>query len=187
MRVLLLGLVGVFVCCRMAAAEGSAPAEYSIVQSAPSAGSSIRREIIKAGNVPINKSYADFTPEEKALLMRDYWQLKPGDEPPFPSKGLMPILRAVQLAHEKTLLHAQGPLVLSVEIDEKGHPNGFVVRETPDQSVAEAAAVALMDQSYKPGTINGKPSVMRYAFHVELVGPRQDLVPPTVQGKNPLL
>jgi hypothetical protein len=187
MRMLVLGLMGVFGCCLTAAADTAAPEEYAIVQSAPSLGSNIKREIIRAGTVPINKPYADFTPEEKARLMRDYWQLKPGDEPPFPAKGLMPILNAVKLAYEKSLLQAKGPLVLSVEIDEKGHPNGFVVREAPDPLIAEVAAVALMDQTYKPGTINGKPSVMRYAFHVELVGPHQDMAPPTLQKTNPNL
>jgi hypothetical protein len=186
MRLLVPGLIGVFGCCQVAA-DTAAPEEYSILQTAPSVGSNIKREIIKAGTVPINKPYAEFTPEEKARLKHDYWQLKPGDEPPFPANGLMPILHAVQLAYEKILLQAHGPLVLSVEIDEKGHPNGFVVRESPDPFIAEAAAVALMDQAYKPGTIDGKPSVMRYAFHVELVGPRQDRAPPTLQKTNPNL
>jgi hypothetical protein len=187
MRIFFLALLTTWIACgwQLAAAGTAAPEEYSIVQTAPSLGSSIKREIIRAGTVPINRPYADFTADEKARLMRDYWQLKPGDEPPFPSNGLMPILQAVQLAYEKTLLQAHGPLVLSVEIDEKGHANGFVVRESPDPLIAEAAAVALMGQTYKPGTINGKPSVMRYAFHVELVGPRQDLAPPTLQKNNP--
>jgi hypothetical protein len=187
MRVLVLGLVGVVGCCRVAAADIAAPQEYVIVQSAPSIGTTIKHEIIKAGYVPINKRYAEFTPEEKARLMRDYWQLKPGDEPPFPADGLMPVLRAVQLAYEKSLLQAHGPLVLSVEVDENGHPNGFVVRESPDPFITEAAAVALMAQTFKPGTINGKPSVMRYAFHIELVGPRQDLAPPTLVKSVPNL
>jgi hypothetical protein len=187
MRMLVLVLVGFLGSCLTAAADTAAPEEYTIVQSAPSLGSKVKREIIKAGTIPINKRYADLTPEEKARLLRDYWQLKPGDEPPFPSDGLMPILRAVQLAYEKILLQAHGPLVLSVEIDEKGHPNGFVVRESPDPFITEATAVALMNQTYKPGTINGKPSVMRYAFHVELVGPHQDLAPPTLQKKDTTL
>jgi hypothetical protein len=185
MRVLMLGLLGIFGCCPMAAADIAAPEEYTILQSAPSLGSNIKREIIRAGYVPLDKRYADLTPEEKARLLRDYWQLKPGDEPPFPANGLMPVLNAVKLAYEKLLLQAHGPLVLSVEIDDKGHPNGFVVRESPDPFITEAAAVALMDQTYKPGTVNGKPSVMRFAFHVELVGPHQDVAPPTLLKTNP--
>ena len=114
MRNVTFGLAMIMITCQWqaAASESTAPQQYSIKQSSPSTGSNVKRTIIEAGAIPLDKRYADLTAEQKNILKSGYEQMKDADEPPFPANGLMTILSAVRKAHEQSALQHQGPLTL---------------------------------------------------------------------------
>jgi hypothetical protein len=159
--------------------------QYSIKQSEPNTGSTVRQTIIKAGPVPLSKTYAELSDEEKQALKAGYEKMGATDEPPFPAKGLMPILSLVRKAHEGSALKYQGPLALKVMVGVDGKPIGYKVEETPSADLANVAAAALMQQFYKPAHCNGAPCQMMYSFSVELTGPDQrDLLGNEEQSKT---
>lgn len=147
------------------------PQQYVIKQSAASTGSSVRRPIVLAGSIQLDKSYADLTPEEKNSLRALYEKMGDNDEPPFPLHGLRPLYAALGSAHERLELAYHGPLTLYVDVDSKGNPGAMSVMESPDQEITRATANILLLQKFKPALCNGQPCAMRYVFHAELVGP----------------
>jgi hypothetical protein len=171
MRIAALGFFVVMsmIAWNVAAAEVTEEQQFTVKQSAPMLGSNLHRDIIKAGVIPINKRYDELTAEQKDVLKSSYESMKSGDEPPFPAKGLMPILKAVRDIHEKTELQFKGPLTLYVDIDSEGKPKSVSVVQSPDKQITQVAALALMEQTYKPAVCNGAPCAMQYPFHVELI------------------
>ena len=144
---------------------------YTIKQSTPSEGSNLRKPIVLAGSTPLNKSYADLTPEQQAGLKADYDKMGPGDEPPFPDNGLMNLYKAVAAVHEKLGLAYKGPLTMRVDVDANGTPTRITTLESPDEQIMTVAYNAIVDQKFKPGLCAGKPCARQFLFHADLVGP----------------
>jgi len=184
MRILHLSLISILLAASLpAAATETDQRQYTVKQTEPSVGSNIRREIIRAGTVPLDKRYADLTPEQKASVKSAYESMKADDEPPFPANGLMPILKVVRNAHEQANLKFKGPLTLYVQVDSSGKATDVSVVQSPDADIARSAAYALMVQPYKPAVCSGQPCAMQYPFHVDLVGPEQQEM--TTASGNP--
>jgi len=161
------------------AADSVDLSKYTIKQSEPSVGTTIKRPIINAGTVPLDKRYADLSPQEKAILRSDFAQMKESDEPPFPAKGLMPILKELRKVHELLGLQYKGALAINVQIDSQGNPSNVSIIDSPAAEISEVTSVALLGQTYKPAICNGAPCAMEYHFRAELVGPKTDTLSPT--------
>lgn len=144
---------------------------YTVKQSTPSEGSRIRKPIVVAGNIPLDKRYADLTSAQKDILKSVYEKMGDGDEPPFPEKGLMPLYKALANAHESLQLQFKGPVTMYVEVDSHGNPGALQLIEAPDQQIGQAVANIMAEQKFKPALCNGTPCRMKYVFHAELVGP----------------
>ena len=147
---------------------------YSIKQSKPSVGTNMTKEIVKAGTVPLNKTYGELTTEQKNSIKAEYDNMPEGDEPPFPVKGLNPIYRAIGYAHENLELQYKGSLTLYVLVDGEGNPKSVDVMNSPNEDISKAATFALMSQKYKPAVCSGQPCAMKLPIHAELVGPEVD-------------
>ena len=144
---------------------------YVVKQSEPSEGSHIKKPIVVAGNIPLDKTYTELTPEQKKSLSDIYEKMGAGDEPPFPAKGLMPLYRALADTHEKLALEFKGPVTMYVQVDSQGNAGALYVVEAPDPQISQAVANILAAQKFKPALCAGTPCSMRYVFHAELVGP----------------
>jgi hypothetical protein len=162
------------ICGQASATDSTGHTQYTIKQSEPSTGSNIKRPIINAGSVPLDKRYADLTVEEKAILKSESGQMKENDEPPFPAKGLMPILRELRKVHERLGLEYKGPVAVNVQVDSQGNPSNVSIVDSPATEISQVASVALLAQSYKPAQCNGAPCAMEYHFHAELIGANED-------------
>jgi hypothetical protein len=171
MRIATLGFVIAMSTCAwdVVAAEATDAQQYTVKQTAPSLGSNVRRDVIKAGAVPLDKRYDELTAEQKDILKSSYEKMKAEDEPPFPAKGLMPIVNAIRDAHEQTALQYKGPLTLYVDVDSSGNAKSVSVVQSPDKMITQVAAMALVKQTYKPAVCDGKPCAMQYPFHVDLI------------------
>jgi len=139
---------------------------YSIKEGEPSTGSNIKRNIVDGSVVPLNKRYAELTPEEQALVKSQYEQMGPNDEPPFPLNGLGPIYKAIAAGQDKFVV--TGKMVLLVSVDSKGDATSVSVLSSPDPEMTQFAASVLMLQKYKPALCDGTPCAMQYPFRISL-------------------
>ncbi|HXA48418.1 MAG TPA: energy transducer TonB [Burkholderiaceae bacterium] len=176
MRIVTLGVALIILgsAGQASAGDSAEPVQYVIKQSEPSTGSNIKRPIIKAGTISINKRYADLTPAEKAILRSEFAQMKESDEPPFPAKGLMPVLNELRKVHEQTGLENKGAVAVNVQVDSQGNPTSVSIIDSPSPDISQVASVALMAQTYKPALCGGTSCAMEYHFRAELIGSSDD-------------
>ncbi len=144
---------------------------YVIKQERPSSGSNIRREVVKAGSIPLDKTYAELTPEQKAWLKSQYQQMGPNDEPPYPLRGLRPLYTSLARAHEGFDLKYKGELMVYVNVDSSGAVNSISVAKSPDEALSQAVANFMTIQKFKPALCSGAPCAQVFPFHAELIGP----------------
>jgi hypothetical protein len=126
-------------------------------------GTILNKSIKWQSKIPLNKTYAELTPEQKEALHAMYQSLPPGDEPPFPEKGIKPIFNAVRNA--QTILHARGELNMVVTVG----PDGKAIKvenfsNTRNPRITEATQQVLLLQKYKPGICGGTPCTMQFRF-----------------------
>jgi hypothetical protein len=144
-------------------AQTSAP-QYS-VQDDPPTGSAIRRNITSPEKLPINKTYAELTPEEKQSLNENYESMGPGDEPPFPAQGLKPIYAAVGKIQQKLLV--TGVLILIATVDHQGNVTQIKAMGNPDPEMTKAVATVLSLTRFKPALCKGVPCKMDYPIRFQ--------------------
>ncbi|HEY8025083.1 MAG TPA: energy transducer TonB [Burkholderiaceae bacterium] len=157
--------------------------EYTIKQATPSTGSNFRREIVKAGTIPLDKSYADLTPQEKAAVKSQYEHMGDADEPPFPINGLRPLYVALAQAHEQYNLQYKGELLIYVNVDSTGKATSISIAKSPNPELSQSVANFMDLAKFKPASCNGKPCAQAFAFHAELIGPDSALTS-TANAKN---
>jgi len=144
---------------------------YAIKQSAPSVGTNMTKDIVKAGTIPLNKHFDELTADQKAILRSEYDHMPDTDEPPFPVKGLFSIYKSIAIAHENLELQFQGPLTAYVLVDSEGNPKSVEITASPDEQITNAVTYALMNVKYKPAVCSGHACAMQMALHAELVSP----------------
>jgi hypothetical protein len=112
--------------------------------------------------IPLDKRYDELTPEQKKVVLSDYGNLGPGDEPPFPADGIGSVVRQVTDLQRKRL--AQGPTDMVVRVDASGQPTNVAVYANTDEKMTEALAYVLMHTKYKPALCKGNPCQGEYLF-----------------------
>lgn len=143
--------------------------EYTVKQSAPSVGTNLKKDIVKTGTIPLDKTYAELTEDQKQRLKDVYDRMPAGDEPPFPEKGLLSIYRAVGTVHENTEYQHPGPLNVEVLVDSTGEPKSVDILTSPDADITTAVVTSLMHKKYKPAICSGQPCAMKMPIHAELL------------------
>jgi hypothetical protein len=147
------------VASRQSNAREAAP-EYGIQEDAPRTGSIIRRDDVSTTILPVNRTYQQLTPKERAYVSSWYEYVAPGDEPPFPLDGLRSIFDAVRKGQEKLLVRGKLLLVATVE------PNGTVstvkAYASPDPKMAEFVGEVLLLTKFKPAVCSGRPCRMDF-------------------------
>lgn len=168
----LLGLALLVPLASMAQQASDEPAtEYVVKQTAPSPGTNFRRDVVKAGFIPLDKTYAELSAAQKASLKAQYDNMKDGDEPPFPEHGLLPLYQALAQLHEKLDFKYKGALSMYISVDSKGNATAVSVGKSPDPEVTQDVAQLLVMEKFKPAICNGSPCAQVFAFRAELIGP----------------
>jgi hypothetical protein len=153
-----------------APSSGNAAAPTRYYNSATSStGSILKKDIRWDSKIPLNKTYAELTDEQKAALNKMYETLGPGDEPPFPAEGIKPIFNAVKKAQR--IVQARGRLDMKVT----GGPDGKAIKVEDFGTVrtgqmTETAQQVLLLTTYQPGMCNGTPCTMQFRFTPQLGG-----------------
>lgn len=117
--------------------------------------------------IPLNRTYGKLTEDQRAHLHAMYSSLAPGDEPPFPEKGLKSIFTTIRLAQRQH--QAEGELDMTVTVGPDGVPkkaenHGAV----SNAKMTEVARQALMSTKYKPAMCHGTPCEMEFRFTQKL-------------------
>lgn len=130
-------------------------------------GTIIRKDIRWDSKIPLDKTYSELTPEQKAVLNAMYVYIADGDEPPFPEAGLKPIFNVVRKAQR--LRQARGELNMAVTVG----PDGKATKVEDlggvyDIEMTEIVQQVLLLTKYKPAVCKGQPCTMQFFFSQKL-------------------
>jgi hypothetical protein len=135
-----------------------------------STGTLLKRRLKWKSSIPLNKTYEELTPEQKAEFHSLYESIPEGSEPPYPVRGLGPVFKAIQQGQD--IMQARGLLDYSVSVgadgkatyvashSELGGPNA--------REMSNYVASVFMLAKYKPAVCEGKPCAMQFPFKLKL-------------------
>ena len=86
--------------------------------------------------------------------------VKPGDEPPYPERGLRPMVEAMMKIQGR--LGYEGDLHLDATVDPDGRVSAVKVLRSPDSELSRLAATVLVDTPFKPALCGGQPCRMEF-------------------------
>jgi len=135
-----------------------------------STGSMLTKELKWKSNIPLNKTYGELTPEQRAEFRALYVSLAEDDEPPFPIQGLKPVFSALRRGHD--VLQARGELNLAVTVGPDGKAVSVEdfggVKGVNASTMTHYAQSVFMMAKYKPGMCKGTPCTMQFPFKIKL-------------------
>jgi len=150
-----------------AATGGDTKTLRSMHEASSATGTLIKKEIRWSSKIPLNRTYAQLTPEQKAELHAMYESLPPGDEPPFPAEGLKAVFSAIKKAQEK--LQARGDLNMAVTVGPDGKAKQVADYGSVDNpEMTKFAASVLLMTKFKPAVCAGAPCTMQFPFNLRL-------------------
>jgi hypothetical protein len=132
-----------------------------------STGSILKRDIRWDSKIPLDKTYGELSPEQKAELHALYHEMPEGDEPPFPARGMKPIFNAVRNAQRISQARGEINMVVTVGPDGKATRVESFGNES-SAHMTEVAEQILLLTPYKPGICSGKPCMMQFRFTQKL-------------------
>jgi hypothetical protein len=138
-------------------------------ESTSETGSLLKKGLTWDSKIPLSKTYAEFSPKQKADFLALYESMGPGDEPPFPIEGIKPIFNAIKKAQYK--INARGELNFAVSVDADGKATkveDYGSSNKPEMS--ELAGSILLMTKFKPAICGGKPCAMQFPFRLRLTG-----------------
>ena len=91
---------------------------YSPTPERPVTGTMIERPVVTG--IPIDKSYAELSPEQQSQVKANYGNLGVSDEPPYPINGLREISQ--RIANSEVSASVNGELVMQVDVSSSGVP-----------------------------------------------------------------
>jgi len=154
-------------CVLAIASAQTDPPQYALRDDSQQTGSIIRKEIAWSSQLPLNRTYAELTTEQKKHFHSNYESIAPGDEPPFPIEGLKPIVAAISKAQKIRLAHGDLRLIVTVGPDGMGKKvESFGTVE--DAEMTKFAVSVLLLTKYKPAVCNGAPCTMQFPFRCTL-------------------
>jgi hypothetical protein len=136
---------------------------YSVKETVT--GSLVPKPVVTGIEVPIDKSYAQLTPEERRRVKSLYESMADGDEPPYPLHGPRQILEAAERLQKA--LQVTGKLTLAVTVDSKGEPISVQSILSPDKQMTKIMAEVLLLQKYSPASCKGVPCQMQYPLRID--------------------
>jgi hypothetical protein len=138
-------------------------------ESTSTTGSLLQKGLTWDSKIPLSKTYAEFTPKQKADFLALYESMGPGDEPPFPIEGIKPIFSEIKKAQYK--IKARGELNFAVSVDADGKATKVEDYGSSDKpEMTELASSILLMTKFKPAICGGKPCAMQFPFRLRLTG-----------------
>jgi hypothetical protein len=170
MRITVLGITLLAVAGSGFAQAGEVNMPYSPTSDRPVTGTMIERPVVMGAHVPLDKSYAELTPEQQLMVKANYGNLGASDEPPYPLNGLKSVSQ--RIANSDVSATVDGELVVQIDVNSSGDATAATVVQTPNVRVAQIAATALQREKYKPAICRGQACSMPFVYRVQLSSPR---------------
>jgi hypothetical protein len=168
-RLLLQAIVALAMAASLNGVAQTTEPEYAIKQDRPLAGSHIRRDAVRGKALPINRTYQQLSPEQRALVHSWYESIPPGDEPPFPAEGTKPVHDAVRKGQAKLLV--KGELMLIATVEASGEVSSVKALGSSSPEMTKFASTILLLTKFKPAICAGQACKMDfplwYEFRVE--------------------
>lgn len=150
------------------AVEPTSPkAAYSANESTAKTGSRLRENIGSTSLYPLDRPWHRFTDEQKAKVRALYEDMPAEDEPPFPARGMQPVLES--LSRVLGAARAEGVVHLEMTVDATGKTTAFKIYKMPDLDTAKYVAVVFNATKFKPAVCGGKPCQMDFPFRLRIV------------------
>ena len=139
-------------------------------EASSTTGTIIRRDLAWSSKIPLDKTYEQFSPEEKAEFRAFYEGLAPTDEPPFPAAGMRPVFNSIKKGQQIARARGQLNLVVTVgpdgkalEVADLGGVGGANAME-----MARFAGSVLLMTKFKPAVCGGNPCKSQFPFILDL-------------------
>ncbi|GGY91207.1 hypothetical protein ACFFTM_25360 [Pseudoduganella plicata] len=158
------GAIALFMCGSLVA-QSRLPAPQYKLKAEERTGSHLRRDAAR-GRIPFDKTYAELTDEQKAIVRAPYESMAADDEPPFPKHGLKRVYETIVQIRRR--VHMEGIFDAGVMVGPDGKASEVRVYRSPDPEVTKLFANLLVLQEYKPPLCHGVPCTQEYAFKVDL-------------------
>jgi len=168
MRIAVLGITLLAAAGSGLVQAGEVNMPYSPTPERPVTGTMIERPVVTG--IPIDKSYAELSPEQQGMIKANYGTLGASDEPPYPVNGLKEISQ--RIANADVSASVDGELVMQVDVSSSGDATSVTTVHSPNPNIAHIATLALQREKYKPGICRGQPCAMPFVYHVQLSSPR---------------
>ena len=147
-----------------AAFGAAAQSSSTALEGERSAILSGRKPLAWSMKTPIRKQWHELTDEEKKPFLEEYESMPEGDQPPYPKKGLAPVMRELVAAQRELLV--EGDLFLVVDVDSNGVAQGVTAYGAPSKEMVQAAGRVLMLTEFKPAVCGGKNCRMQFPFRM---------------------
>jgi len=157
-----LATAALLVCAAMPTAAQEKTEQHSLKDDEARTGSKFRRSVIKSGGIPFNLTYEQLSEEQKNMLKSRYESMGPNDEPPFPEKGRLAMMKEVYEAQK--VLDVRGTMTLLANVDAQGKATAVRVVESVDPRMDMYVAGILIRTKFKPARCNGVPCAQDFVF-----------------------
>jgi hypothetical protein len=130
-------------------------------------GTILKKSLKWSSKIPVDKTYGQMSPEQRAGFHALYAKLAPGDEPPFPAEGMKSMFYKIRRAQH--LRQARGELKMSVTVG----PDGKATKVEDfggvnDIEMSQFVQSLLLMTTYKPAMCSGQPCSMQFPFDLKL-------------------
>jgi hypothetical protein len=132
----------------------SAPARFSLSSRYPEVGSFIPYKIAY-GDVPLDRGFAELTPEQQERVRSEYPTLEAGDDPPYPAKGGKELYSALSALSGR--LGLKGDIWVYVTVNAEGKMTSVTTAGPFDTEIKRAIGSAAGLLGYTPAHCSGQP------------------------------
>lgn len=150
-----------------ATAPTYAPVIYRAPDEASKLAAQTRGSAVIAVPFPLDKRFEDMSATEQDAVRSRYPALAPGDEPPFPAKGMKQILDQVRLGQTRVL--EEGTMQLVVDVQADGSPAKVTMFGIEKAELITFVGNVFMHQQYKPAKCDGKPCAMQFTYALKFI------------------
>jgi hypothetical protein len=127
--------------------------QMGVKEDRPSTGSLIRKDVAWSTKIPLNRTYAELTTEQKDAFNKNYEPIAPGD-------AIIKGQEAYLAVGELRLLVTVGPDGKAKDVSAYG--------KVDNPGMVKFAASVLVLTRYKPAICKGSPCTMQFPFQLKL-------------------
>lgn len=140
-------------------------ASYALSSANTPVGSHIPNKVAY-GPLPLDKGFAELTPDQQRFVRSYYPALDVGDDPPYPAKGGQELYTALATLAGRLRMHDD--VLVYVAVDANAKVTSVTTIGTPDAEIRRAIGTAAGMLKYTPARCAGQPCPGVVPFNLKL-------------------